>query len=163
MCDNLLCSCRASFLWFYGFTVYLFLFFLQTYFFYSVFILTVLHNIVFFTNWSFVASFSDDGTFTNILTFWVVFISSNKWGFPGGSDSKESACNAGDLGLIPSQEDPLEKGMVTHFSILAWRIPLTDEPGGLQSMGSQRVWHDWANKNFHSLDKDLLLVILCIG
>ena len=36
-------------------------------------------------------------------------------------------------------EDPLEKGMATHFSILAWRIPWAEEPGGLQSMGSQRV------------------------
>ena len=42
------------------------------------------------------------------------------------------------------QEDPLEKEMSTHFSILAWRIPWTEEPGGLQSMGSQRVRHDWA-------------------
>ena len=42
----------------------------------------------------------------------------------------------------PSQEDPLEKGMVTHSSILAWRIPGTEEPGGLQSIGSQRVGHD---------------------
>ena len=41
-----------------------------------------------------------------------------------------------------SWEDPLEKGMVTHSSILAWRIPGTEEPGGLQSMGSQRVKHD---------------------
>ena len=40
-------------------------------------------------------------------------------------------------------EDPLEKGMATHSSILAWRIPWTEEPGGLQSMGSQRVRHDW--------------------
>ena len=38
-----------------------------------------------------------------------------------------------------SQEDPLEKGMATHSSILAWRIPWTEKPGGLQSMGSQRV------------------------
>ena len=38
-------------------------------------------------------------------------------------------------------EDPLEKGMATHSSILAWRIPWTEEPGGLQSMGSQRVRH----------------------
>ena len=37
------------------------------------------------------------------------------------------------------REDPLEKGMATHFSILAWRIPWMEEPGGLQSMGSQRV------------------------
>ena len=41
-----------------------------------------------------------------------------------------------------SWEDPLEKGMATHFSILAWRIPWTEEPGWLQSMGSQRVRHD---------------------
>ena len=40
------------------------------------------------------------------------------------------------------QEDPLEKGMATHSSILAWRIPWTEEPGGLQSMESQRVGHD---------------------
>ena len=40
------------------------------------------------------------------------------------------------------QEDPLEKGMATHSSILAWRIPWTEEPGGLQSMGSQRVGRD---------------------
>ena len=39
-------------------------------------------------------------------------------------------------------EDPLEKGMATHSSILAWKIPRTEEPGGLQSMGSQRVGHD---------------------
>ena len=41
-------------------------------------------------------------------------------------------------------EDPLEKGMATHSSSLAWRIPQTEEPGGLQSMGSQRIKYDWA-------------------
>ena len=41
-----------------------------------------------------------------------------------------------------SQEDPLEQGMATHPSILAWRSPWTEEPGGLQTMGSQRVGHD---------------------
>ena len=40
------------------------------------------------------------------------------------------------------QEDPLEKGMDTYSSVLSWRIPRTEEPGGLQSMGSQRVGHD---------------------
>ena len=40
------------------------------------------------------------------------------------------------------QEESLKKGMVTHSSILAWRLPWTEEPGGLQSMGSQRVRHD---------------------
>ena len=43
------------------------------------------------------------------------------------------------------REDPLEKEMATHSSILAWGIPWTEEPGGLQSMGSQRVGHDWAS------------------
>ena len=45
---------------------------------------------------------------------------------------------------VPSlgQEDPLEKEMATHSSILAWRIPWTEEPGGLQSIGSQRVGYD---------------------
>ena len=42
------------------------------------------------------------------------------------------------------QEDPLEEGMATHSSILAWGIPWTEEPGRLQSMGSQRVGHNWA-------------------
>ena len=46
-------------------------------------------------------------------------------GFPGGSDGKESACNAGDLRLIPGWEDPLEEGMAIYSSILAWRIPWT--------------------------------------
>ena len=63
-------------------------------------------------------------------------------GFPAGSDSKESTCNARDLGSILDWEDPLEKGMTTHSSILAWRLLWTEEPGSLQSMGSQRVGHD---------------------
>ena len=51
---------------------------------------------------------------------------------PGGSDRKDSAYGAGDPGLIPGREDSPEKGMATHSSILAWRIPSTEEPGGLQ-------------------------------
>ena len=62
--------------------------------------------------------------------------------FSGGSDGQESACKAGDLDSTLGWEDPLEKGMSTHFSSLAWRIPRTEEPGGLHSMGSQRVGHD---------------------
>ena len=57
-------------------------------------------------------------------------------GFQGSSNSKESACNTGDLGLMP---DPLENGMTTHASNIAWVIPWTEEPGGLQFMGLQRV------------------------
>ena len=61
-----------------------------------------------------------------------------KVGFPGGSDSKESSCNAGDLGSIPGGEDPLEKGMATHSTILvlpgesAW----TEEPVGAAVLGA---------------------------
>ena len=56
-------------------------------------------------------------------------------GFPGGSEVKASACNVGDLGSSLGQKDPLEKEMATHSSILAWTIPWTEEPGGLQSKG----------------------------
>ena len=54
-----------------------------------------------------------------------------KTGLPGGSGDKESACNAGHLGFIPGLEDPLEKEMATHTSILAWRIPWTEDSGRL--------------------------------
>ena len=107
-------------------------------------------------------------------------ISAGLMGFPGSSGSKESACDAGDLGLIPrsgrssgegngnplqysclknsmnggawqlqstgcKESDIIERltlQYTTHSRILAWRIPWTEEPGGLQSMGSQRVRHD---------------------
>ena len=65
--------------------------------------------------------------------------------FTGGSEGKGSACSAGDPGLIlgfDPREDPLEKEMVTHSSILVWRVLWTAEPGRLQSMGSQRVGHN---------------------
>ena len=64
------------------------------------------------------------------------------YGFSGGSDGEESASNERDPGSIPGSEDPLEKGMATHSSILAWRLPWTEEPGGLPSMGLQRIGHD---------------------
>ena len=54
---------------------------------------------------------------------------------------KESACQVGDMGSKPGLEDPL-KEMATHCSILTWRIPWTEEPGGLQSMELQKVGHD---------------------
>ena len=62
--------------------------------------------------------------------------------FPGGSNGKESTCNVADLGLTLGWEDPLEKGMATHSIIRAWEIPLTEEPGGLQTIRSQRIGHD---------------------
>ena len=61
-------------------------------------------------------------------------------GHPSWLSGKESACNAGVRSL--GQEDSLEKEMATYSSIFAWRIPQTEEPGGLQSMGLQRVGHD---------------------
>ena len=64
--------------------------------------------------------------------------------FPGGSGIKNSPASAGDvedMNSIPGWEDPLEEEMATHSSILAGRIPWIEEPGGLQSMGSQRVRH----------------------
>jgi len=53
-----------------------------------------------------------------------------------------SAGDARDSSSIPGWEDPLEKAVATHSSILAWGVPWTEEPGGLTSMGSQRVGHD---------------------
>ena len=58
---------------------------------------------------------------------------------------KNLPANPGDIGdwvLSLDGEDPLEEGMATHSSVLAWRIPLTEEPAGLQSMGLHRVGHD---------------------
>ena len=61
-------------------------------------------------------------------------------GLPRWLSGKESACQAGDMGSITDGEDPLEKEMAIIFNILAWEIPWTEEPGGLQSMGSQKSW-----------------------
>ena len=67
-------------------------------------------------------------------------------GFPGGASGKEPACQfrrhkrSGLASL--NGEDPLEEGMATHSSILAWRIPRIEKPGGLQSIALQRVGHN---------------------
>ena len=58
------------------------------------------------------------------------------------------------------QEDFLKKGIATHSSILAWRIPWTEKPGGIQSMGSQRVRHNIATNTFISLSRYLNFQIL---
>ena len=61
---------------------------------------------------------------------------------------KNSPASAGDvreLGSIPGQEDPLEEGKAIHSSILAWKIPWTEEPGKLKSIGSQTVRYDWSD------------------
>ena len=96
----------------------------------------------------------------NILLFQVEIIRLWIWcwrySFPWASwvalVVKNLPANAGDLrkeGLIPGLGHPLEEGMATHSSILAWRIPWTEEPGGLQSIGSQRVRHDWSDLAQH--------------
>ena len=71
-----------------------------------------------------------------ILTKLIV----GSWGFPSGLSSKKSACNAreaGDPGLILGREDPLEKEMATHSSILVWKNSWTEETCVLQSIGLQ--------------------------
>ena len=79
---------------------------------------------------------------------WSLFLVYRK--FPSGSVVKNPPSNVGDTGDMGSQvwslsqEDPLEKEVATHSIILAWGIPWTEEPGSVQSMGSQRVGHDLA-------------------
>ena len=74
-------------------------------------------------------------------------------GFPGGSVGKESACSAGNTWAQSlGQEDPLEKEMAAHSSILAWRIPWTGEPDRLQTMGSQRVGYNWLTNTYYEVD-----------
>ena len=65
-----------------------------------------------------------------------------KLGFPGGSDGKESACDAGDPVSIPGLGRSPGEGTVYPLQYLAWRIPWTEEPGSLPSMASQRVRYD---------------------
>ena len=75
----------------------------------------------------------------------LLFLSNNIRDFPGDSAVRNSPANAGDakdLGWIPGLEDSLEKEMATYSSIPAWTIPWTEEPGGPQSMGLQRVGDD---------------------
>ena len=77
-----------------------------------------------------------------IVNMNVIARSALIWGFPGGTVIKNLPANAGDTGDACQSlgwEDPLQESMATHSSILAWRIPWTEEPGRLQSRGSQRV------------------------
>ena len=88
------------------------------------------------------------------------YIYSSTEGFPGGSDDKESACNTRDVDSTPrSVRSPGEGGSYYNSSIFAWRIPWTEEPGGLQYMGLQRVGHDYTfadNLQFSSVMSDSL-------
>ena len=77
-----------------------------------------------------------------------VFFRQMSSGLPQWLSSKDSTCNAGAQEIqvqFLHQEDPLEKSLATHSSIFAWKIPWTEEPGGLQSMGWQRVVCDWSD------------------
>ena len=65
-------------------------------------------------------------------------------GFPSDSAVKDPSAMQETQVRSLGWEDPLEEGMATHSSILAWRVPWIEEPGGLQSMGSQRVRHEAA-------------------
>ena len=71
------------------------------------------------------------------------YLYSTAW-IPRWLSGKESACNAGNLGSMPGSGRSLDEEMAPHSSILTWRIPWTEEPGGLQSTGLQRVGHNWA-------------------
>ena len=75
------------------------------------------------------------------LTPFISCTSAGRKGFPGGSVSQEPAMRETHVQSL-GWEDPLEKEIATHSCILDWRIPQTEEPGGLQSLGSQRVRHD---------------------
>ena len=75
----------------------------------------------------------------------VFYHNAPHWCLPSGSDCKESAFQSKihrKLGFNPNWGDPLEKEMTAHSSVLVWDIPWTEQPGGLQSLGSQRVGQD---------------------
>ena len=72
----------------------------------------------------------------------IMLYACSSWGFPAGSDGKESACNVGDLGSIPGSGRSPGEGNGKPLQILAWEIPWMEEPGRLESTGSQRVVHN---------------------
>ena len=82
-------------------------------------------------------------------------MSKKKWCFPGCTVVKNSSANAGDTGDASSLgwEDPLEKEIATYSSILAWKIPWTEGPEGLQSMGSQKSQTQLSQLNNNILKK----------
>ena len=74
---------------------------------------------------------------------------------------KNPTCNTRDQGSVPGSGRSPGEGLATHFSTLAWRIPWTEEPGGLQSTGSQWVGHDWAT-NTHIANVAFLPTLSCL-
>ena len=82
-------------------------------------------------------------------TLCIKYITNENLGLPWWLSGKEPTCQAGDVGLM-GQEDPLEKEMATHSSILAWRILWTEELVGYSPWGCKRVKYDLANKQQHN-------------
>ena len=94
---------------------------------------------------------------TNLFLKFILLKCSRFGGFHSGSVVK-NVCRAwatGDEGTIPWLGRSLEEGMATHSSILAWRIPWTEEPGRLPSIGLQRIEHDWSDFSTHAHIGDL--------
>ena len=81
-----------------------------------------------------------------MATLYHYVMTSNLEGLPGGTSGKECTCQCRKTWVqSPGREDPLEEGVATHTSFLAWRIPCTEESGGLQPIRSQRVGRDLAH------------------
>ena len=107
----------------------------------------------------------------NFLYFLLIYCNISVYlGFPVGSDGKNLPAMQETWIWSLGWEDSLEEGTVTYSNIFAWKIPRTEEPGGLQSIGSEKVWHNWndwactrahthAYSGFHhsALTKKLLL------
>ena len=81
-------------------------------------------------------------------------------GFPGGLVIKNLPAMQETWVWFLDQEDLLDKEMATHAGILAWESPWTEEPGGQQSMGSQRVRHDWVTGHAHNVLYYIKYIIL---
>ena len=87
--------------------------------------------------------------------YWILISSSQCL---SGKESVSNAGATGDADSILGQEYPLKEEMATHSSILAWRIPWTEKPGRLQSMGSQRVRHDWNDLTFINSSREFAVI-----
>ena len=86
--------------------------------------------------------------------FQFLTMCSGCYGLPRWLSGKESTCQAGDMGW----EDSLEEEMATYSTILAWKMPWTEQHGGLQSIGWQRVQHKWVTEHTHTLTAVNILV-----